>query len=524
MKNLLRWWRTVRHLRFKQLVYRVYYRWKRLAVPRRVEPIHMEQLPRMRDSLPCYAVYVPPSEVELLNIRKQYCRGLEWNDLDSGLLWAYHHWAIPYLHSVDVGVEEGKELVKSFIEHAACAEVYASWPVSRRLEHLITWVCRHGVDDPLVHGWIREQERMLWKRLEWHLMANHLLENLVALAMAAVYFDDVQAAERCRRLLTDQLEEQILPDGGHIERSPMYHAELVHRLLDLYRLQYDNPQRVRVVPLEDLSNVIAEMLGWLEKMTMPDGRWAHFNDSTDGVAPTTQMLLDYARSMGIHPRQSISSESGYYRLERSRYVLLVDAGEMGPDYQPGHGHCDALSFVLYVDGEPIFVDTGVSTYERGDIRYYERSTAAHNTVVVGGYDQAEMWASFRVGRRYRIVEVQAGPHELVAAHDGYRHLGGLHRRRFVCKEHGIRIEDRWITQRGSQNPEMWAYFHLHPSCTILSADSDTIRTDMVELRFKGHDRWQLEQCAIAEGFFRRRFAHCIKVRFCGTLQTEIRLT
>ena len=524
MKNLLRWWRTVRHLRFKQLVYLVYYRWRRPTLPRRVEPIHMEQLPRMQDTLPSCASYIPPAEVELLNIRKYYRRGLEWNDLNSGLLWAYHHWAIPYVHSVGVGVEEGKELVGHFMQHVSYRDAYAPWPMSRRMVHLITWVCRHGVDDPLVHGWIREQERLLWKRLEWHLMANHLLENLLALAMAAVYFDDAQSAERCRSLLVAQLEEQILPDGGHVERSPMYHAELMHRLLDLYRLQLDNPHRVRVVPLEDLSGVIAEMLGWLEKMTLPDGRWAHFNDSTDGVAPTTQMLLDYARSMGIHHRQSTTSESGYYRLERSRYVLIVDAGEMGPDYQPGHGHCDALSFVLYVDGQPVVVDTGVSTYERGDIRNYERSTAAHNTVVVEGYDQAEMWASFRVGRRYRIVEVQAGPHELVAAHDGYRHLGGLHRRRFVCEEHSVCIEDHWVAQKGGQAPEMWAYFHLHPSRTIRSADSDTIRTDMVELRFKGHDRWQLEQCAIAEGFFLRRPAHCIKVRFCGTLQTEIRFT
>jgi len=485
MRKLFRWWRTVRHLRFEQLFYRLYYRWKRPSLPRRIEPICMEHLPRMRCTLPSGALFSPPSEVELLNIRKHYRRGVDWNDFDSGLLWAYHHWAIPYLHSRGVGVEDGKALVKSFIEGAACREAYAPWPMSRRMVHLITWACSHGVDDPLVHGWIREQERRLWSRLEWHLMANHLLENLLALGMAAVYFDDARAAARCRRLLLAQLKEQILPDGGHIERSPMYQAEIIHRLLDLYCIQVDNLRRVEVLPLEVLADVIAAMLGWLEKM---------------------------------------SSESGYYRFERSRYVFVVDAGEMGPDYQPGHGHCDALSFVLYVDGQPVFVDTGVSTYARGAQRLYERSTAAHNTVTVEGDDQAEVWAAFRVGRRYRIVEAEVGPEELVAAHDGYQRYGGLHRRRFVCREGCICIEDRWIGRKGRPNPQMCAYFHLHPRRRILSTGADTLRTDVVELHFQGHESWQIEQTPIAEGFFRRKPAHCVKVRFCGTLQTEIRFT
>lgn len=69
--------------------------------------------------------------------------------------------------------------------------------------------------------------------------------------------------------------------------------------------------------------------------------------------------------------------------------LLADVGSIGPDYQPGHAHADTFNFVLYLNERPIIVDTGTSTYEVNEIRFYERSTAAHNTVVVAGKNSSE---------------------------------------------------------------------------------------------------------------------------------------
>ncbi len=123
---------------------------------------------------------------------------------------------------------------------------------------------------------------------------------------------------------------------------------------------------------------------------------------------------------------------GVIRSPESRSALIFDCGPLGPDYQPGHGHCDVLSYELSLHGQRVVVDTGVSTYEPGPERSYERSTAAHNTLRIDGEEQAEIWASFRVGRRPRVGQIRGGSNGgfrfLSGEHDAYRRLGVVHAR------------------------------------------------------------------------------------------------
>ena len=70
--------------------------------------------------------------------------------------------------------------------------------------------------------------------------------------------------------------------------------------------------------------------------------------------------------------------------------------KLGADYQPGHSHSDTFNFELYVQKFPLIVDTGISTYEKNEIRQKERSTLSHNTVMIGDNDQTKVWGGFRV--------------------------------------------------------------------------------------------------------------------------------
>ena len=123
------------------------------------------------------------------------------------------------------------------------------------------------------------------------------------------------------------------------------------------------------------------------------------NDAAFGVAPTSKELLEYAKRLGLHIRENELSDSGYRKFESDNYELVFDIGEVGPTYQPGHTHADTLSFELHINNRPIIIDTGTSTYEVNDIRFYERSTRAHNTVTINGENSSEIWAGHRVGRR-----------------------------------------------------------------------------------------------------------------------------
>jgi uncharacterized heparinase superfamily protein len=147
-------------------------------------------------------------------------------------------------------------------------------------------------------------------------------------------------------------------------------------------------------------------------------------------------------------------QSGYARLKRGPAVLLADAGPVGPDYLPGHAHADTLCFELSLQGQRICVNSGTSTYEPSDLRKFQQSTRAHNTVAVNGADSSEVWGAFRVARRARaVVEIlQPGNDEdmLSAVHDGYCRLPGrpVHRRTWRLDSGGLRVEDE-ISGKGT---------------------------------------------------------------------------
>jgi hypothetical protein len=206
----------------------------------------------------------------------------------------------------------------------------------------------------------------------------------------------------------------------------MYHALLLHGLLDL----------VNVLPERDVRRVrllerLPALLRFLAAMRHPDGEIALFNDAALGIAPAPGALLDYAVRLGAQAPAFASGsfpDSGYHVWRRGADALFVDAGPIGPDYLSVHGHGDVFSWELSLDGRRVVVDGGTSTYEAGEERAWVRSTRAHNTVEIGGTDQCEFFAAFRVGRRARPRDVVArvaddGLH-LSGWHDGYRRLAG----------------------------------------------------------------------------------------------------
>ena len=82
----------------------------------------------------------------------------------------------------------------------------------------------------------------------------------------------------------------MLPDGGHFERSPMYHSLILEDVLDLHQ---PVPDAVSASP-GSWSASAGRMLGWLGQMCHPDGRIAFFNDAAFDVAPAPDALFEYA--------------------------------------------------------------------------------------------------------------------------------------------------------------------------------------------------------------------------------------
>ena len=273
--------------------------------------------------------------------------------------------------------------------------------------------------------------------VEYHLGANHLLENAITLKFLAACFTG-SAVRRwnaiAERILQREISEQFLADGGHFERSPMYHALLTDGLLDLVNVLPDE-DAVRIHLLSRLPGI----LGYLDVLAHPDGGPPLFNDCALDLAPWPRRLLAYAAEMGLRPalgeREQPTQgavahfpESGYHAWRAPGVAFFYDAGPVGPDYQPAHAHGDMFSFELSAGGRRLVVDGGTSTYAVGAERAWARSTAAHNTVELDGQSQCEFFGAFRVGRRGRphgvtFAREDQGLH-VRGWHDGYARLAG----------------------------------------------------------------------------------------------------
>ena len=135
----------------------------------------------------------------------------------------------------------------------------------------------------------------------------------------------------------------------------------------------------------------------------------------------------------LEPASRIFPDGGYAVLNSEGANILWDCGPLGYLSTAAHGHADALSFTLAVDGQPILVDPGTFAYQEGGVwRDYFRSTSAHNTIVVDGQDQSEMLGDFLWGRQAKstITGYSLGGELewVLGKHNGYRALGISHRR------------------------------------------------------------------------------------------------
>ena len=180
---------------------------------------------------------------------------------------------------------------------------------------------------------------------------------------------------------------------------------------------------------------------------------AFFNDSVTGIAPNCEKLKDYAEQIGIELEQSTNqmlvelNESGYVRANAHQAALICDVAPIGPDYQPGHGHADTLSFELSLFDKRIFVNSGIDRYEVGEERERQRGTSAHNTIEVDGQNSSEVWNSFRVARRARPFDqavIDTDEYiQVECKHDGYKRLLDkvIHSRKWILSNSKLEITD-----------------------------------------------------------------------------------
>ncbi len=478
MPGLATYLHTLRYLRPVQFYGRLWFRTVRPRVDLRPAP-SLRALPgpwqepaRRRPSM------TGPDRLRFLN--EEHSLGASgWDPPSIEKLWRYNLHYFDDLNAEDAGSREAwhEALLRRWIAEnpPGTGTGWEPYPTSLRIVNWIKWsMAGHRLTDQELHS-LAVQARWLRRRLEIHLLANHLLANAKALVFAGLFFSGDEAEEWLERglaILERELPEQILADGGQFERSPMYHALALEDVLDLVNIASAANLAAGRGPAAWRARLPA-MLAWSRVMRHPDGEIAFFNDAAFGIAPPPEALDAYARRLGIEEpvlRNGLVhlADSGYVRVERDDAMALLDVAPLSVDYLPGHAHADTLSFELSLFGRRVLVNSGTSRYGTSAERLLERGTAAHNTVVVDGNDSSEVWSGFRVGRRARPVGLQitGGASPVIrCAHDGYRWRPGHcePRRTWLFESRALVVED--VVFGSFRTAE--ARFHLHPDVTVV---------------------------------------------------------
>jgi uncharacterized heparinase superfamily protein len=304
------------------------------------------------------------------------------------------------------------------------------------------------------------------------------LQVLIALCYASLCLaNHARHIRSITRRLSEELQRQILPDGGHISRNP---SALIELLLDLLPLRQTFAAR-NIAPPPMLLNAIDRMMPMLRFFRHGDGNFALFNGMSNTPSDLLATLLAYDDAHGS-PMASMP-HSGFQRLDAASTAVIMDTGASPPPNVSQDAHAGCLSFELSSGTNRIVINCGMPTSGRDNWRTFARETAAHSVLTFSDTSSCEFVALSAMKRLLHGALIVSGPANveayrenlpdgvlLTASHDGYaRRFGIIHRRAVMLSSDGSKIdgEDAIEAAPGASarmgNGDFALRFHLHPA-------------------------------------------------------------
>ena len=324
------------------------------------------------------------------------------------------------------------------------------------------------------------QLRHLWHTAAWEQQGAariRALKGLIA-GMAALAGSEARLG-KIARLLAREIPAQLLEDGGHRSRSPSVQLQVLQDLIDVRAVLRAAGSEVPG-PVQD---AIERMAPILRLFRHGDRGLALFNGSfeEDGVLIDLVLAQSETKAAAAH-----AAQTGFYRLQAGKSLLIVDAGRPPPRGFDDMAHAGALSFEMSHERERIIVNCGAYPGTRSRL---SRASAAHSVLVVADTNSVEIRADGTLGRAPRAVTCEPAEHEgqqwVVASHDGYRTRFGLvySRQLFLAADgEDVRGEE---TLTGRPGAKFAVRFHLHPSVRV------ALDEDAALLRLPSGTYWRL---------------------------------
>jgi uncharacterized heparinase superfamily protein len=304
------------------------------------------------------------------------------------------------------------------------------------------------------------------------------LQVLIALCYAALCLaNQAKQIRGTSRKLSDELQRQILPDGGHISRNP---GALIELLIDLLPLRQTFAAR-NIAPPPALLNAIDRMMPMLRFFRHGDGSVALFNGMSGTPSDLIATLLAYDDTHGA-PMASMP-HTGFQRLDAGQMTVIIDTGPPPPPNVSADAHAGCLSFEMSSGTSRIVINCGMPSTGRDNWRAFARSTVAHSTLACHETSSCQFVEMSTMKRLLQGAPIVAGPQNvenfrevvsngelLTTSHDGYaQRFGLIHRRVLMASPDGTRLDGEDTISpapnaRVRNNETDYALrFHLHPS-------------------------------------------------------------
>jgi len=313
------------------------------------------------------------------------------------------------------------------------------------------------------------------------------LKAAACLVLGGTCFDGQQNGllDRGLDLLDEEIDEQILSDGGHISRCPGQVAQALEVLMVI-----ESALEAREMSgSKEIRRAIDRLTPMLAFFSAGDGGLFSFNGSGEGAPARYKLLLSLAQ---IKAKQfGYAPHSKYQRLDKNGTVVMIDVGETPPRPYDLEAHLAPLAFEMATSDGRLIVNCGWDARQPQDWRTPMRSGAAHSTLILGGANAGVLLEkNLGVKALGAAVLEAAGPVSckrneqengtwLESVHEGYKKRFGLaHHRRIYMNVLGddIRGEDSLCVPIGEapitrEQIPFEIRFHLHPDVKVTLAQN-----------------------------------------------------
>ncbi|MGV1956976.1 heparinase II/III family protein [Agrobacterium sp. 22-214-1] len=308
----------------------------------------------------------------------------------------------------------------------------------------------------------------------------------IALAMASIAMPTrLSRIMRNGMKLAQEMERQILPDGGHVSRNPRVMLDL---LLDLLPLRQSYINLGHDLP-SGLVPAIDRMFPAIRFFRHQGGDLALFNGATATLANELVSVLRYDETAGRPSK--VLPDVNYHRLATDDTVIIVDTGYPGSAELSRNAHSGCLSFEMSCGKNRFIVNSGFPRNAAPEYQRASRSTAAHSTVTLADTSSCRLSRSRLLGpimvsgvshvdsRR----ETDANGNDVLwASHNGYlQNFGCYHEREIELNAAGTKIKGRDLLRADAsavktqlQSVTAVSRFHIHPHIQIHQRDEESV--------------------------------------------------